>query len=146
MESPKLSNFDAVDPGKNEMYVANFYNGCLNYIGVSLPQGTKHDFGNLVIEKMRVYQGSKQKGNPNDLIDVAFSAGVFSKQYMNVLQVEPRVWKGGPVPKKIMLKRIKYVLMSEETNLVERYQTAESERHNLWDAVGIGLWAAGRLK
>jgi hypothetical protein len=53
--------------------------------------------------------------------------------------VLPNKWKGN-LPKKICKDRCKAVLTPEELARVK------TEDHNVWDAIGIGLWYLGRLK
>jgi hypothetical protein len=57
--------------------------------------------------------------------------------------VQPRQWKG-TVDKDVMIERIKTSLdLSEMKNVC--LPKAKGLHHNVWDAIGIGLWASGRL-
>ena len=58
-----------------------------------LPYGEMVD---LVYEKPQIYQQRKQKGDPNDLVDIAILIGVVVKgvPHHRVVGVEPRTWKG----------------------------------------------------
>lgn len=103
----------------------------------------------VVIEKMQIYLG--ERVNKNDLIDVAIMTGAtgeaFRLRLMNPLVIElphPRKWKG-QVPKDVMVKRVIKTLSGEEHQRV-RVPSQKKLAHNVWDAVGIGLWASGRLK
>ena len=62
----------------------------------------------LVIEKMQVYQGSKQEGDPNDLINLSILTGILFERipYADHLLPLPVTWKGG-VPKEIHHRRIR---------------------------------------
>lgn len=106
----------------------------------------------LVVEKMKIYPGPQQKGDQNDLIDLAYISGgvhmlppVWNAE--RVTLVHPHAWKG-QVPKNIMQERIERSLTELEVKLVRAtlQTTPEGLRHNGWDAVGIGLWAQRRLR
>jgi RNase H-fold protein (predicted Holliday junction resolvase) len=93
----------------------------------------------LVIELPQVYQGSKQTGDPNDLIDLAaivggicaiMQCGPETKIY------KPREWKG-QAPKEIIHERARKRLSTAE--LAAMVLPAKSLQHNVLDAVAIGL-------
>lgn len=100
----------------------------------------------LVIELPRVYAAAHQKGDQNDLIQLAgtvgmlggFLPGVSSRQ-----SVYPRDWKGS-LDADAFIERIKQRLDAAEHLRVELPSTS-SLQHNVWDAIGIGLHALGRL-
>ena len=91
------------------------------------------------IEKPQVYRTEFLKGDPNDLIDVALMAGAAVSGFdpKHVKSYLPKEWKG-QVPKAVMTKRIKGWLSKEEHERVE-LPKAGTLRHNVWDAVGIGV-------
>lgn len=95
----------------------------------------------VVIELPRVYPLSRQKGDQNDLIDLAYLAGALDSVGIDGELVHPRTWKG-QVPKAVMGRRILAALQPEEHALVEKIGAG---RHNAIDAAGLGLWALGRL-
>jgi hypothetical protein len=103
----------------------------------------------LVIEKPRVYQQRKQKGDPNDLLDIALVIGVIVKgvPHHNVIAVEPRTWKGTiRKPRHLEAYVVHTRLMTslsegELAQYVKGLQRCSpSLRHNVADAVGIGAW------
>lgn len=101
----------------------------------------------LVVEIPQVYQGSKQKGDPNDLIQLAACAGYTVGRLSRELPLEPRgvrpsEWKG-QVPKEAHHDRVKGRLGPGEL-LNVALPSAASLHHNVWDAVALGLWALGR--
>lgn len=100
----------------------------------------------LVVEKMQVYKGLKVDNN--DLIEVALMAGAIGMLAFQVSQhvetVRPAAWKG-QVPKTIMVNRIRERLSADETARVE-LPKARSLHHNVWDAIGLGLFSIDRLK
>lgn len=100
----------------------------------------------VVIEMPRVYPASRQKGDPNDLLRLACVVGRLQEHYLRegklVHLVEPRTWKG-TLAKEAMTERIKGRLATSERTSVEL--PAKALEHNVWDAVGIGLHALGRL-
>lgn len=99
-----------------------------------------------IIECPMVYSGAKQKGAQSDIVAVAgvsYSlAARLSATGIDCFRVFPYQWKG-QVPKEIMLNRIILTLASTEQNAIQK--TSKSLRHNVLDAVGIGLHHLGRL-
>ena len=97
-----------------------------------------------IIELPRIYpHAAQQKGDPNDLIDVACVGAAIAAMFGGVPTetVFPSDWKG-QVPKEIMTERIKSKLSHTEMALVE---LVGAKDHNTFDAVGIGLHHLGRL-
>ena len=99
----------------------------------------------VVIERPVIYPGMPDK-DLNDLIDVAaVGSAVNNALYLNATAfqtVKPAEWKGN-VPKKVMLERIRSKLTDDEMARCE--WTNKSDNEDLLDAVGMGLWHAGRL-
>lgn len=93
----------------------------------------------LLLEYPRVAR-QWSKGDPNDLVALAFTQGAMAAQVpaKEVKAFEPQSWKG-TVDADIVTERIKVKLTPAEQTKV--YATD----HNTYDAVGIGLWAVGRL-
>jgi hypothetical protein len=77
-----------------------------------------------------------------DLISLAIFVGSAATRLLSLgLQpvfYEPSAWKGS-VPKDVMIERIKRRLSPEEHARVD-LPRAKSLHHNIWDAVGIGLY------
>lgn len=101
----------------------------------------------IVGERQIVYPGAKGlKTNPNDLLDLAMCSGAFYgalcvDMVASLTLVEPAEWKA-QVPKDITKKRIEELLApSEKVNIKKG-----GEMHNVYDAIGIGLFALGRAK
>ena len=94
-----------------------------------------------VIEIPQVYQQRQWKGDPNDLISVAYIAGMFGGWLRGagaeVLTVLPHKWKGSR-PKDVDVRYTLSCLTDEERMLLPRLPA--SKLHNVIDAVGIGLW------
>lgn len=95
------------------------------------------------IERPVIYPRSKAR--PNDIISLALNAGQWAGIY-NCLgcdfhYVEPAQWKG-QVPKDIHHSRIWSTLTAKDQEAVNRAfkKTAVAKRHNIMDAVGLGLW------
>ena len=57
-----------------------------------------------------------------------------------VAAFKPRIWKGN-VPKKVHHRRLRSVLTPDELKAV-----AANADHNVWDAIGLGLFATGRTR
>lgn len=150
----------AVDPGLHACGAAVFRDGG-ELIWCGWPRGQKEGSGPLawarmsravvvdtglyspsclVLEVPQVYGRGAQKGDPNDLIQLAGVLGAICAEYSycDMVSYAPREWKG-QVPKPIMQKRIEMKLRPEERRLLD------GQNHNVWDAVGIGLKYLGRL-
>ena len=98
----------------------------------------------VVIELPRVYPGPQQKGDQNDLIQIACVAAMIARSFpgADLTSYYPRDWKGN-VPADLMLERIMAKLSNEEA---ERLISVGAKDHNAIDACGIGLHHLGRLK
>ena len=90
---------------------------------------------------------SAEKSNPTDLIQVATIAGVLAGVVgREVRFIPPSLWKGN-VPKSVMHERQRRVLKPSELSLVNTVGRMSGESfHNAMDALGIGLFALGRMR
>lgn len=125
----------------------------LQWLGDNGP--TTGGFLNILAgERMQVYSGSKQEGDPNDLIELAGVLGAVSCRLLPRICVtySPRDWKEqtrkpapGTDPESyvIAVRCRKRLTVEEQTRI--QLPTAKSLQHNVWDAIGIGLKAAGRF-
>jgi hypothetical protein len=95
-----------------------------------------------VVEIPRIYPTGKGKGDPNDLIQVAYVAGRISAGASRVVKVYPYQWKG-QVDQEILERRILERLTQWELREIPRLP--KSTLHNVTDAVGIGLWYLKRM-
>ena len=143
----------SLDPGVKKAGVAVFHDKKLTEAWLAhgknwqdTAQNVKSHFiacysAELVMEKPQVYVQSKLKGDPDDLIGLALMAGcvagMLSAGVKSVYLYFPRQWKG-QVPKNIMTARTKEKLSDEERSRVDL--PAKYLQHNVWDAVGIGLY------
>jgi hypothetical protein len=96
----------------------------------------------LVIEVPQVYQQRAWKGDPGDLIELAGVDGalVGALQPFESIGYFPKEWKG-QVPKEIHCARTILKLQTrglDEEGKIE--PVAQSLRHNVVDAVGLGLF------
>lgn len=99
----------------------------------------------VVIEKMQIYD-STPLAHANDLLTVSLMVGRVTGLFpgCRVVEYYPRTWKGG-APKNVMTKRIQSKLSDDETRRIDMPK-AKNLVHNVWDAVGIGLYhTRGRL-
>lgn len=96
----------------------------------------------LILEVPRVYQGSKQKGDPNDLVSlgvvVGLIVGVFGKPAKTVFPYE---WKR-QLPDAVCAARVMSRLDDAERAVIEL--PGKSLAHNVLDATGVGLHGVGR--
>lgn len=100
----------------------------------------------ILVEKPQVYVGAKNKGDPNDLIDVALVVGAVLAAFpdgemtgFNPETVKPAGWKG-QVPKDVCKRRLQKELSTAESEI------AIWSNHNVVDAIGIGCWRLGRYR
>lgn len=109
----------------------------------------------VAVEMMQVYPRGKRV-NPKWLLALAACAGAFaaaieahcdlSGAQFELLTPQPREWKG-TLDGDRMIERIKRELLrSKELHLCEMPSAEKTLGHNVYDAAGLYLWAAGRLK
>ena len=104
----------------------------------------------VIIEKPMIYPGGRQQARPADVIKLAVRAGEWGGRATALWAVvpeyvEPFRWKGS-IPKDIHHARIWARLTPVEQAVVSEAARgmAPSKRHNVMDAVGLGLYAIGR--
>lgn len=92
----------------------------------------------IELPEIRVQGGGK--GDPNQMVRLAFAVGAWHAQwYVNKARIDlirPHAWKGN-VPKEIMTQRILRSLTDAERKIA-------GTDHNVIDAVGLGLHVLGR--
>ncbi|TXH08593.1 MAG: hypothetical protein E6R03_17935 [Hyphomicrobiaceae bacterium] len=98
----------------------------------------------IVVECPRVYPSAQQKGDQNDLIDLALTVGRMMEFGDTSEIVYPRQWKG-TVDADVMTERIARTARLRGDIKHVRLPRAKSKQHNVWDAVGIGYWVFGLL-
>jgi hypothetical protein len=136
----------AIDPGILTGWAVFDSRGGLQACGLG------EDFPTLservaVIERPQVYRASKSKGDPNDLITLAIRVGRYyerlEKAGVRVHLVLPTTWKG-QVPKTIHHERIAGSMPATEVEIVRRVEKkiGKLKCENVWDAIGLGRWAA----
>lgn len=158
-----MSRILAIDPGvslKGGTGYALFEHGALLHVGLATPSAARledriaeisHEIqrdcarygerSEVVIEKMKVYSFAKQKGSQGDIIDLAHLGGALLHLARTAVLVEPAGWKG-QVPKDVVQGLVEARLTETENEvlLLGLEPVARSRRHNVYDAVGIGLW------
>lgn len=98
----------------------------------------------IVIEKPQIYhEHSKQKGDQNDLIELAIVAGQIGAILAYGIDVPityylPYEWKK-QMKKEVTTPRIQEALDEKEHKAI-LLPPAKKQQHNVWDAVGIGLF------
>lgn len=97
-----------------------------------------------VIEFPRIYPGHAKIDN-NDLLDIATVGAAIATwcEADEIVSVFPADWKG-TVKKEVMTARIKGALSPAEAHRIDK-NCQRRLLHNVYDAVGIGLWRFGRL-
>lgn len=103
--------------------------------------------GDCIIEVPQIYPGQQQKGDQNDLIDLAVVVGRYvecaSAQCFRVRLVKPREWKG-QLPKDVCWQRVRETLTAVELEHMEK--VPKSKAHNMHDAIGLGTWFQKRWR
>jgi hypothetical protein len=149
---PVSETFYAVDPGADQG-VSCWVSGKLFYACLGFPRVTIA-CASLVIERPQIYSPKVSKADPDDIITLAMRAGKAVQYFLdrglnesNVLEVKPATWKG-QVKKEVHHARILKALLHEEVLLLTAFlePVAKAKRHNVLDAVGLGLWALGRIR
>lgn len=137
-----------IDPGKRGCGVAWGGESVLyraRYLAPPFPaQFGGPDADKVYLELMR-YRTGDRRSVPNDLLDVATQGALLAGSLGGgVVLVEPRTWKG-TIDGDAMVERIRGRLTPQEIACVELPRAVKTLGHNVWDAVGIYLWATGRL-
>lgn len=102
-----------------------------------------HELIQVVCEVPRIYPAKNRKGDLNDLITLAgFVYAVSGLSTFEPVQYFPRDWKG-TIDADVCTARIESRLSEKERERVE--ECPVSLRHNVIDAVGIGLFHLGRF-
>lgn len=104
--------------------------------------GDNHD---LAIEYPQIYKDKFSKGDNNDLLPLASIAGalVTLSNCVSVVQFKPKEWKG-QLPKDASHERIFQRLTLGECERING-AVPKTLLHNVYDAIGIGLYALGRF-
>ena len=100
----------------------------------------------VIVEIPRVYPAANQKGDQNDLIALAGVAYALACAVVSAekrVRYFPREWKG-TIDGDTMVKRIEARLSAQEQAAIETCPA--SLRHNVIDAIGIGLKYVDRLE
>lgn len=102
----------------------------------------------VVVELPQVYSQRHWKGDPNDLIGVAATAGVIVGVlgFYEVEWVKPHSWKGN-VPKQVHNARVLAALDDRRAAFdAVRTSVPSSLLHNVIDAIGLGAWASRKVR
>lgn len=147
-----MSTLVALDPGKVNMGWAQYRDGVLASCGLttahspaSHARGLAHlaDPDVLVLEQM----APRDLPNAADLIAVAHSGAYVAGALRPVVLHYPTAleWKGS-VPKRIHHDRLAAKLTPAERAVVAEVavRVPAGLLHNVWDAVGLGLWGLRR--
>lgn len=139
---------------------AELVDNALAYVAGFLSAADNPPARRLVIEMPQQYRGV---GRVKDFLKLASVVGRFEQAAFaagaGFLSVDPRKWKGGTVPKAPMSRRIWRELCDFEQRRVQGISVKQREAlggehgrgvasgaaSEITDAIGIGLWALGRL-
>jgi hypothetical protein len=132
----------AIDPGEHTGWAVFDVIGVL--IGCGLGDPHVERAARVVIELPQVYP--QQQVPPNDLIALAFLAGRYASKAGDGAEIStilPHQWKGN-MPKDVCAARVRFKLAPEEKAVVDAISVPKGQKHNVMDAIGIGLFASGR--
>ena len=141
----------AIDPGK-VTGVAVFQDGVLHRATACSLEECRlfienEQPGDCIIEVPQIYPGQQQKGDQNDLINLAVTVGRYADLAIacgfRVKLVKPREWKG-QLPKDVCWNRVRETLTSLELGNMEK--VPKSRAHNMHDAIGLGTWFQKRWR
>jgi hypothetical protein len=153
-----MNSLVSIDPAKRSVGWASFEDGELVNCGLvradrllRLCSELERLLGNerpdlAIVEIPQVYVQRKQRGDPNDLVHVAIVAGVvihLLRHSEEVKLVRPRTWKGTR-PKAVCNDLTLSRLNDTERSILDGVDVPASLRHNVIDAVGLGLWELKR--
>lgn len=154
----------AVDPGWNVTGWAWFVNKKLEACGIVKVDGDLGDFifnlQNVRADLSPIFAGAPcvvvevplirpervERAEPNDLMKLALVAGAAAAVMdspANTRTVHPSSWKGGR-PKKVDNPYTLGLLSKAESAIYKEAEAPASLRHNMIDAIGLGLWALRR--
>lgn len=144
------------DPGVKVLAHARFEDRVLVHCAISRADSIEvmltktHPFGSespdvCVVEKPQVYPQRHWRGDPNDLISIALVAGAVARAYgqKSLVLVKPHDWKGTrdkDADNDYTLKNLTEI----ERECIDRLELPKTLRHNVIDAVGLGLWYLDR--
>lgn len=159
--SPKLDTLISVDPSYTCTGLAKFCGARLIQVDTCAPKNTydlvesianfrwrnkgSADCMPVVCEFPQIYNARTSRADPNDMLKIAALAGGAMAYRSDSVAVTPAEWKGQET-KEITERRVRERLSNKELLIVEQYLETLAKRlhNNVWDAVGIGLWACGR--
>jgi len=141
----------SVDPGTKAMGWSNWRGDRLESCGVARGKDwittvldmPRLKVERLVIEDQQIYRGSGIDAHA--LLAVARVVGGVVLLYgaPATLLVRPSIWKG-QLPKAVCHRRTMGKLTEDEQAVLGKTKYSKAIKHNMLDAIGIGLWNLGR--
>ena len=134
-----------VDPGKHKCGWGVYGADGISNFGYSRPHQFPPYllFDAVLIELPQIYTHRGSKGDPNDLIPLAFEAGkiAYRYQHLPIATVLPAEWKG-QVPKEAMQRRLLESLPEQEARQVqlEAARFLKSVQHNIYDGLMLAMY------
>ena len=129
----------AIDPGMHTGW-AGFSKEDLRSCGTGRPPLRLASV--VIVELPQIYPGHPVP--PNDLVNLAFLAGRYAGASTGkIYTVAPHAWKGN-LPKDVCNARVLAKLDAVERGIVEGCDVPKGQKHNVIDAIGIGLFFLGR--
>jgi hypothetical protein len=98
---------------------------------------------NQIVIELPCDRPGMRKGSVNDLITLALRAGIVAGQLLGprpIWWIRPDEWKG-QISKDLCRERIRMLLLASELARIPH-----GAPHDVWDAIGLGLFALGRAR
>jgi len=153
-----VSDLLAVDPGSTALGWAMFRDGALYTCSLlrakrmeemllKIRERSWPYVSELVVERPQIYKAIDSKADPNRVTQLSIIAGaaIGSIEHSKFFLPYPAEWKG-QIPKDIHHKRLRKHLSEPELEVLDcdLFQHPKSLRHNILDAVGLGIWRLSR--
>jgi len=100
-------------------------------------ENNTHVSAHAVVELPKIYDRRTSKADPADLIKLATVSGAMAALFRSYEFVVPRDWKG-QMPKEVVQSRLHRDMPADAFMRME--PCPKGVRHNVYDAMGIGLW------
>lgn len=150
----------SIDPGRAHVAWAAWNNASLQGAGVYETPG-ECDLGavvsgllrqvqvraELVVLEQMAYRPGRSNSQPHDLLDVmAAGSAVAARVSDQIVFVAATVWKGQE-PKVVTQSRVDRRLTALEASILQSVLAVvrRSRHHDVYDAVGLGLYRTGRM-
>ncbi len=146
-----MSNLLAIDPSRTDYASALFNVQTKQLVWCGFRQMLTLGKGDrVVIEMPFIYPHGRSKADPNDVVTLAYWAGRLVERAagawaLPVTEIHPRTWKSTTDPDIVCVRIIEKLSIPERKIYFACADAIkEGQRHNVADAIGLGLYELGR--